>query len=225
MENMRDTSGSLKEKFSSRKFSQMDIFPQILKYLYRNHAVLLSQLTTNLGIEIRSLKPVLLILRKNGFIRWEQKTGLPIEESRVELEENKIYFIGVDLGGTKLYAGVTNLAGKILLDIEVRHNGKTGETCYELLVDVLDSLLERAETQGYRIRGMGIQVPGRVQLETGLVIGAAAIKWVSFPLKERLVTKYGLPVFVDNDLKQSALGEAWFGAGVSSSNVALVAIG
>ena len=64
-----------------------------------------------------------------------------------------------------------------------------------------------------------------MQLETGLVIGAAAIKWVSFPLKERLVTKYGLPVFVDNDLKQSALGEAWFGAGVSSSNVALVAIG
>ncbi len=57
------------------------------------------------------------------------------------------------------------------------------------------------------------------------MVHAAAVKWESFPLKERLQAKFGLPVFVDNDLKQSALGEAWFGAGKSSSNVVLVAIG
>lgn len=214
-----------RKKFTSLKFSDLDIFPQILKYLYRNDAVLLSQLITDLGIEIRSLKPTLLSLKKNGFIHWDRKSGIPIEDSRVILEENKIYFIGVDLGGTKLYGGITNLAGKILFDIEVRNHGKTGEACYEMLVEVLNSLLEKANQKGYRIRGIGVQVPGRVQLETGLVLRAPAVKWELFPLKERLVTKFGLPVFVDNDLKQSALGEAWFGAGKSSSNVVLVAIG
>jgi glucokinase len=216
---------SPRKMFSSMRFSEIDIFPQVLKYLYRYDAVSISQLIADLGIEISSLKPALHTLSKNGFIQWDRKSGIPIEASRVVLEENKIYFIGVDLGGTKIYGGISNLAGKILFDIEVRHGGKSGEACYEMLVDVLNSLLEQANQKGYRIRGIGVQVPGRVQLEIGFVLRAPAVKWESFPLKERLVAKFGLPVFVDNDLKQSALGEAWFGAGKSSSNVVLVAIG
>ncbi len=216
---------SPKEKFTSMKFSEIEIFPQILKYLYRNDVVLLSQLITDLGIEIRSLRSALLTLIKHGFIQWDRNSGILIEDTRITLQDDKIYFIGVDLGGTKLYGGITNLAGKILFEIEMRHNGKSGEACYEMLVEILDSLLEHANQKGYHIRGIGVQVPGGVQLETGLVLRAPAVKWEFFPLKERLVSKFGLPVFVDNDLKQSALGEAWFGAGKFGSNVVLVAIG
>jgi glucokinase len=209
----------------SMKFSEIDIYPQILKKLYQNDEVLLSQLTNDLGIEMTSIKPALLTLVKSGFVRWDRKPGIPIEDTRITLRDDKIYFIGVDLGGTKLYGGIANLAGKILFDIEVRHNGKSGEACYEMLVEVLDSLLEKAKLEGYGIRGIGIQVPGLVQLETGLVLRAPGVGWEQFPLKERLASKYEIPVFVDNDLKQSALGEAWFGAGKFSSNVTLVAIG
>ena len=46
-----------------------------------------------------------------------------------------------------------------------------------------------------------------------------------FPLKERLVSRFGCPVYVDNDLKQASIGEAWFGAGKNFRNVVLLAIG
>jgi glucokinase len=46
-----------------------------------------------------------------------------------------------------------------------------------------------------------------------------------FPLKERLVARFGDPVYIDNDLKQSALGEAWFGAGKNYRHVVLLSIG
>jgi glucokinase len=214
-----------KEKFTSSKSSEIDIFPQIMKFLYRNDTVSLSQLITDLEIGIRRLKPALRILEKTGFIQWDRKAGIPIEDTSITLQDNKNCFIGVDLGGTKLFGAITNLAGNILLEIEVRNHGKTGEACYVMLVEVISSLLEKANQKGYRIRGIGVQVPGRVQLETGLVLRAPAVSWEIFPLKERLVSEFGLPVYVDNDLKQSALGEAWFGAGKSGSNVALVAIG
>ncbi len=141
------------------------------------------------------------------------------------MQDNKNCVIGIDLGGTKLYGAITDLAGNIQDEIELRNHGKTGEPCYEMLVGVVTSLLEKTHHMGLTIRGIGIEVPGRVRLETGLVLRAPAVQWEGFPLKERLVSEFGLPVFVDNDLKQSALGEAWFGAGKSGSNVALVAIG
>jgi glucokinase len=214
-----------KPKFTSLKFSEIDTFPQVLKCLYRNDTVSLSQLMTDLEIDIQHLKPVLRKLEKYEYIHWDRKLGIQIEDNRITLQDHKIYFVGVDLGGTKLYGAVTNLAGNIVFDIEVRNHGKTGEACYVMLVEVISSLLEKANQKGYRVRGIGVQVPGRVQLETGLVLRAPAVSWEIFPLKERLVSEFGLPVYVDNDLKQSALGEAWFGAGKSGSNVALVAIG
>jgi len=45
------------------------------------------------------------------------------------------------------------------------------------------------------------------------------------PLKERLVARFGYPVFIDNDLKQLAVGDTWFGAGKNYRHVVLLAIG
>lgn len=138
-------------------------------------------------------------------------------------QENCI--IGFDLGGTKLFGAIIDLDGNFLYKEEIQDHRKFGEACFELLVSLLHSLLDKAQQIGANIRGIGGQVPGRVRLESGLVLNAPAVQWREFPLKERLVKEFGIPVFVDNDLKQSALGEAWFGAGKEYNHVALIAIG
>ncbi len=146
-------------------------------------------------------------------------------DSLVVLMAKENCVIGLDLGGTKLYGAITDMAGNLLVESQIYNHGKSGEACYEMLAGMLRNLLREAARLAVHMRGISVQVPGRVVLETGMVLRAPAVKWENFPLKQRLVSEFGCPAFADNDLKQSALGEAWFGAGQGYNNVALVAIG
>ncbi len=200
-------------------------FPRIMKVLVQNKTIQVSQLADELGERAEHLRSALPALRKMGFIQWDQGGVSRKEDPLVSLCAEKNCIIGIDLGGTKLFGAITDLAGNILYEKEIYEHGKAGEECYGLLVGMLHSLLEKANQDGLTICGIGVEVPGITRLETGLVINAPAVQWKEFPLGERLVTKFNLPVLVDNDLKQSALGETWFGAGKHGSHVALLAIG
>jgi glucokinase len=200
-------------------------YPKIMKVLVQNKAILFSQLMDRIGVNTENLKSALIDLRENGLLDWDLSFTEQDKDFLVSLCAEKNCIIGFDLGGTKLFGAIADIAGNIIHEQEISNHGKAGEECYELLVALMQSLIEKAGKLGLNIRGIGVEVPGSVRLETGLVLRAPAVQWKILPLKERLVAKFGLPVFVDNDLKQSALGEAWFGAGRQATNVALLAIG
>jgi glucokinase len=215
----------LRQEYNSSDTLIDNYFPRIMKVLIQNKTILKSQLANGLGVSARHLNPAMRALRKDGLIQWDHSSAEQNDDFLVSLSADKNCIIGFDLGGTKLFGGITNLAGNILYENEIPNHGKVGEECFEMLVVLATSFLEKAEQLGLNIRGIGVEVPGGVRLETGVVIRAPAVQWKDFPLKERLVNRFGLPVFVDNDLKQSALGEAWFGAGKEATDVALLAIG
>jgi glucokinase len=216
---------NIPQKLSSTKTPINAYFPRIMKILVQNKTISMSQLANKLGVAIGHLNPAMRALRKDGFIQWDQRAASQNEDLVVSLCADKNCIVGIDLGGTKLFGAITDLSGNILYEEEIYNHDKTGEACYEMLVVMLHSFLEKASQRGLNIRGIGVEVPGRVLLETGLVLRAPSVQWKDFPLKERLVSEFGLPVFADNDLKQSALGESWFGAGKQGTNVALLAIG
>jgi glucokinase len=196
-----------------------------MKILVQNKTILVSHLANELGVKARSLNPAMRALRKEGLIHCDPFVTEQNEDLLVSIRAENNCIIGFDLGGTKLFGAITDLAGNILYEEEISHRGKAGEACYEMLVAFVHSFLRNADQLGLHIRGIGVEVPGIVQLETGLVLRASSIQWKDIPLKERLVIEFGLPVFVDNDVKQSTLGEAWFGAGKQATNVVLLAIG
>jgi glucokinase len=200
-------------------------FPRIMKVLVQNKTVFVSHLANKLGVNAKNLNPAMRILRKEGLIDWDQFAAEQNEDLLVSLRAEENCIIGFDLGGTKLFGAISDLAGNILFEEEIPQHGRAGEACYEMLVALVQSFLRKADQLGLNIRGIGVEVPGIVQLETGLVLRASSIQWKNIPLKERLVIEFGLPVFVDNDVKQSALGEAWFGAGKQATAVVLLAIG
>ena len=199
--------------------------PKIIKALYRSKTISTSQLMAELGVYPKDLNPALRTLNKAGFIQKNLPASNRIEDSLYSLCSQENCVIGFDLGGTKLFGAITDLEGNFLYEEEIQDHKKTGEACFDMLVSMTHSLLDKAQQIGATIRGIGGQVPGRVRLESGLVLNAPAVQWKEFPLKDRLVQEFGFPVFVDNDLKQSALGEAWFGAGKEHNHVALIAIG
>lgn len=138
--------------------------------------------------------------------------------------------IGIDLGGTKIKAGIVSANGEIgrtihlMTPIELGRDGIMSALSY-----VIDWLLETLAADGAvaSIRAIGIGSAGRVHRETGTITFATdnLPGWTGTKVKELLERKHGLPVFVENDVKTAALGESWLGAARGWRHFAFVALG
>ena len=115
--------------------------------------------------------------------------------------------IAVDVGGTKLAAGVVRADGTLAarvsaptrLDIDA-------DALFAALTDLVDQL-DRSGATAVGV-GCGGPMDGGGEHVSPLNIPA----WRAFPLRARLAAHTGLPTFVDNDAKALALGEGWVGA-------------
>jgi glucokinase len=119
--------------------------------------------------------------------------------------------LAVDIGGTKMVAGLVDAAGAVL----ERRTAPTaqdvdGDALFAMLVDLLP------EDAGASVVGVGCGGPMARHGESVSPLNIPA--WRGFPLRRRLAEMTGLPVFVDNDAKALALGEGWLGAAEESRN-------
>ena len=127
--------------------------------------------------------------------------------------------IGVDIGGTKIAAGVVDEEGNILSTHKVPTPGTA-----EGIVDAIASAVEGARA-GHAIVGVGIGAAGYVNRQRSEVYFAPNIHWRNEPLKEKVETRVGLPVVVENDANAAAWGEYKFGAGKGHRNVICITLG
>ncbi len=206
------------------RISGDEVCRRILILLYKHKQVEFSEAAKENGLEISDLIPAVRILANKGLIRQRSLTE-PTENDTISLREGENCIIGLDLGGTKLYGAMSDIAGNIIFDQEIKNHGRSGEECFSMLADMIERLIDECNRRRVRLHGIGIGVPGSVQLDAGLGLNAPAVGMKDFPLKERLAARFGYPVYIDNDLKQSSLGEAWFGAGRDYKTVVLLAIG
>ena len=125
--------------------------------------------------------------------------------------------IGIDLGGTNARAAVVD-NGKV---IESRQVVLSDKHSLEGTLEQLFSIISPLITSG--IEGIGIGVPSVVDPEKGIVYDVVNIpSWTEVELKEIMQSRFGMPVFVNNDVKCMALGEKIYGqAGPFSSFVTL----
>jgi len=147
------------------------------------------------------------------------------KRSLITLNYKEHITVGLDMGGSKIYGAVTNLGGEVLFEKQYEKDNTSGEEIYNLLLEPIDELLLEARETKKNILGIGIGVPGVTYHDTGVVIWAPSLNWRDFPLKDRLMEKYSLPIIVDNDVNLAALGEMWFGAGKDVQDLVTVYIG
>lgn len=117
--------------------------------------------------------------------------------------------LAVDIGGTKLAAGVVDEAGQVLRSTRAPTAGEDAEALFSTLTAVIDAVRSGDEV----VCGVGCGGPMTFGPEGGDVVSPLNIPaWDGFPLRRRLAAALGVPVFVDNDAKALALGEGWVGA-------------
>ena len=145
------------------------------------------------------------------------------------MQVSDAYFIGVDVGGTKVAAGLVDSTGAITYQTRTPMVAAEAVAGLAAVTSAIDSVRAAAnlnpELQGL-ISGIGICAPGPLNPRTGVVINPPNLPgWRNFPLADLISKAYRLPVRVDNDGNAAALAEALWGAGRGYRNVFCATIG
>lgn len=116
-----------------------------------------------------------------------------------------------DLGATHSRLAVTNLAGQPLAERSLEMD--IGDGPVSVLGSVERSFIEmltETATPDRNVRGVGIGVPGPVEFAAGRAVNPPIMPgWDAYPIRDRFVDRYRVPVLVDNDVNIMALGEHW----------------
>ncbi len=133
-------------------------------------------------------------------------------------------FVGVDIGGTKVAAGLVNSQGEILFKTRTPMDSSgSAEDALSCVRTAIDSVLSAASTD---VSAIGISTPGKVDLATGTVLNPYNIPcWRDYPLGAAIRETYRLPVEVHNDGNAAGLAEALWGSGVGHKLVLYATVG
>jgi len=130
--------------------------------------------------------------------------------------------VGVDVGGTKIAAGLVDFDGRVHERMRVETPDTTTEQIVGAIVEVTRQLRDRG---GADVAAVGIAAAGYIDAERSTVLFAPNIVWRNTPLRDLVAAQIGLPVVVENDANAAAWAEFVFGAGRDVSDMMMLTVG
>jgi glucokinase len=141
-------------------------------------------------------------------------------------EFDRPFWLGIDLGGTNVKAGVVDSAGKPLSHVSVETEAHRGPDIGLANIERAGrSAIESAGLAPDAIQGVGLGSPGTMDLETGYLLDPPNLPgWTDFPIRDLLAARLGLATVLQNDANAAAYGEYWIGAGAGDRVKSMVLI-
>lgn len=136
------------------------------------------------------------------------------------------FAIGVDLGGTNMRIAAVEDTGRQLESICASTGLNRGRDA--VIVEMCNAIQSLAGkfSGTHAFWGVGVGVPGIIDMESGTVHAAANLPgWNDYPVKAEIQRKLGTPVVLENDANCAALGEKWIGAGRDADSICMVTLG
>ena len=138
-------------------------------------------------------------------------------------------YIGCDLGGTNIKAGLVDLdKGAVLLSRSIPTLAHEGQTrVMDRMIDLIRSLVQEGKDITHDVQGIGVSAPGPLDLDKGEIVFLTNFpgQWKDFPLVKTLKSTLKLPISILNDVRAITYGEFCFGAGEGLERMACFAIG
>lgn len=151
-----------------------------------------------------------------------------MHSSASDLKENNLLetFIGIDLGGTNLKAGLCDSNGRVLLKEILKTGTSDGrDRIIKDIVELVEALSTRAGEKT-PVRALGMGVPGPVDFAHGVIHDLVNIPgWEEVPIRTIMEERTGIQCFVDNDVNVTTLGELRFGAASNCQNGICLTLG
>ena len=135
--------------------------------------------------------------------------------------------VGIEIGGTKLQAGVGSRDGTLAALVRRGVDpSKGGAGIREQIPSIVEEALARAKCSKQDVGGIGVGFGGPVDSTRGRILVSHQIEgWADFPLREWLAKKVEVPVVLQNDAKTAALAEATHGAGKGLKRIFYITVG
>lgn len=139
----------------------------------------------------------------------------------------KKYSIGIDLGGTKILAGVVEKStGKVLFEVKNKTKKEKGnKKVSSKIIETLNELFSASDIKKDEISSIGIGLAGQVEREQGVLINAVNLECKDLHIKEVLEKEFNIPVYVGNDVEVATFGELNFGAGREHKDIVCIFVG
>ena len=116
--------------------------------------------------------------------------------------------IGLDIGGTKIAAGIVTEQGELLGRVEVKSDPSSREAMFARVCEAVEQVLNECSISVEQIEGIGAGVPGKVDRKEGIAIYQNNLPWGNFPVRERLAERFKeRRITIDNDVYMAAFAE------------------
>ncbi len=134
--------------------------------------------------------------------------------------------LGIDLGGTKILAGVVSANNEILGKAKRATPAmEGGDAILRAIVDCIDDALTSARLSRHDIAAAGVGSPGPLDSDAGVILFSSNMNVRNFALGPSLASVIGRPVLVENDVRVGGYGEFRLGAGRGYQNLIAVFVG
>jgi glucokinase len=148
--------------------------------------------------------------------------AIATRERRSHLSAPRVPTVGIDIGGTKVMAGVVDADGTVLerLRTETPDKSKSPKVVEDTITELVLDLSDRHD-----VHAVGIGAAGWVDADRSRVLFAPHLAWRNEPLREALAGRLVVPVMVDNDANTAAWAEWRFGAGRGADHLVMITLG
>ena len=139
----------------------------------------------------------------------------------------KKYSVGIDLGGTKILAGIVEKeSGKVLFEVKNKTKKEKGNRKITAkIIETLEELFEVSNASKEEISSVGIGLAGQVERNKGILINAVNLECKDLNIKEILEEKFSIPVNIGNDVEVATFGELKFGSGIGYKDIVCIFVG
>src|SRR5262245_34721639 len=136
-------------------------------------------------------------------------------------------FVGLDVGGTTMKAGVVDDGGNPLSKASLPTEAHLGQE-YGLnqMCATIRMAIEQAGVMAEQISAIGVATPGTMDIPAGIILDPPNLRpWQNVPVRQYIQEKFRLPTAFQNDANAAAYGEYWLGAGKGVHSMVLFTLG
>lgn len=137
-----------------------------------------------------------------------------------------MYYLGIDLGGTNIVAGVVDSDYKIVAKAECKTAVPRPESdICDSMADIAEKAVKKAKLTLDDIKCIGIGVPGAVNPKTGIVEYSANLFFHNWEISKMMEERIGKKVIIENDANAAAFGEFLAGSAKGTKNAVAITLG
>jgi glucokinase len=136
-------------------------------------------------------------------------------------------YVGLDVGGTSMKAGVVEESGRALSSVSLPTEAHRGQAFgLERMCESIRAAIAAAGLKTEQIAAIGVATPGTMDLPAGIILDPPNLKpWQNVPVRQYIQDRFSIPTAFQNDANAAAYGEFWVGAGKEAHSLVMFTLG